>query len=66
MQIFYNKLLPKLKDLVLLACDTDSYFVSVRAKSEEEVLKSIEEIMDLSNLPTSHPMYSEKNKRVPG
>ena len=62
----YYDTLEKCLRPTLLYMDTDSYFLRVRAKSEEEVLEKIRAVMDFSFLPPSHPLYDPSKRFVPG
>ena len=46
--------------------DTDSLILHCKNHSTLEVMKKIAPIMDFSNLPTNHPLFSEDKKQVPG
>ena len=59
-------ILPRLDEAELCAADTDSFMIRVKAKSEEEVFERLSPVLDTSNFPTSHPMYSTASKRLPG
>ena len=66
-KLFYEKLpqCPLIKNIQLLGGDTDSFFLSLTVESNitaNDVLKSLESIVDFSNYPINHPLYSSQNK----
>ena len=67
-KLYYDVLQPRLGvgNIALNMTDTDSFLLTINAKSEEEVLKKLSDVMDFSNFPPSHPLYSAANKKVPG
>jgi hypothetical protein len=61
--IWYNqikRLIPKAR---MLATDTDSFIMCVPGKEPESILKKLSHIMDFSNVPTSHELYSPLRKQ---
>ena len=40
--------------------------IRCRARTEEEVCQRLEAILDTSNFPVDHPMYSTERRRIPG
>ena len=46
--------------------DTDSYILSIMCEDIDKILLSISDELDTSNFPPDHPLYSLKNKKVPG
>ena len=65
---YYRKLIPIFGEgnVSVIMSDTDSFLVSVKASNEAEVLQRLADEMDLSNLPTDHPLFDESVKKVPG
>jgi len=64
---FYYEIVNKLwPDNELVASDTDSIFLNIKAKDIYEDMKGIMEELDTSAYPEDHPLYSEKNKKVIG
>ena len=54
-------------NLSLLFTDTDSLMYSVQDADVEGKLQTIRDSwLDTSNYPPSHPLYSTKNKKIPG
>jgi len=62
---YYFHFKPNLKSMRLIMTDTDSFLFSCQEKSANAYLKN-SNIMDFSNLPKTHPHFSEKNKAVLG
>lgn len=50
----------------LCMTDTDSFIYHIQTKDNVKHLKKFEEMMDFSNLPKDHKLYSESRKRVAG
>ena len=50
----------------LLFTDTDSLCIQVETPNIYDTISDMKEHYDLSNFPADHPMYSIKNKKVPG
>ena len=65
---FYNVLKKYFKDRIsLLYTDTDSFILQITCSDLYEThLPKLQKHFDFSNYPTSHALYSSKNKRVPG
>ena len=64
---WYGVMKPEFKDSVkLLATDTDSFIFSLECKDINQELTKIGQHFDFSNYPSDHPLYSTKNKKVPG
>ena len=66
-QLFYKTLsqCPTIKKIRLLGGDTDSFFLEIRTDmntTRDDVFKSLSRFMDTSNYPSSHPLFSNKNK----
>ena len=53
-------------DLQLSLTDTDSFIFQVKNKTKLDVLSKIGSVMDFSNFPNDHPLYSSNNKKKPG
>ena len=65
--LFYKilKQCPLINNLTLLGGDTDSFFLEIVTEphiTQNHILKNLEEFVDFSNYPSSHPLYSTKNK----
>ena len=52
--------------LKLLFTDTDSFCMQIETPDINDTIRDMEEHYDLSNFPVDHPMYSSKNKKIPG
>ena len=62
---YYYKILPRLggvKMCKVVMSDTDSLILRVHYISKWRCLDALKEIMDFSNYPKNHPLYSETNK----
>ncbi len=66
--LFYKVILPRFppQSVSVVMSDTDSFLLAVDGFDEYEVLSKLECVMDLSNLPRQHPLYSNKSEKVPG
>lgn len=66
--IYYKHLQPAIgfRNLQVIMSDTDSFLVLVKNHSECETMSLISDIMDFSNLPTDHPLYSNLRSKQPG
>ena len=68
--IYYNKLKRHYKDKIsLIYGDTDSFLIKIDGCDdiyEEMARKPLKDIMDFSNLPKEHVLYSDANKGVLG
>lgn len=65
--LMYEVIMPVFKNRVsVLLSDTDSWVLSVPAKSPEHALYKIRMVMDFSNYPPSHPLYSVRAKNKTG
>ena len=53
-------------ELELILTDTDSLMFYVKGMTREELFKRLYAIMDFSNYPIDHPLYSKEVKAVPG
>ena len=65
--LFYKTLkqCPLINDLTLLGGDTDSFFLELVTDphiTQNDILKNLEEFVDFSNYPPTHPLYTCKNK----
>lgn len=65
--LFYSILpsCPLVHNLKLLGGDTDSFFLQATIdhdKTPSDVLHSMKHVVDFSNYPTTHPLYSDDNK----
>ena len=67
-EYWYNYLKPKFDERIELAyTDTDSFIYSVQSEDYyAEIKGNIDRIYDTSNYPHDHPLYSTKNKKIPG
>ena len=68
---YYNKIVPALHPArcVLNMTDTDSLLMTIEcpgAWSKLDIMKRLAFMMDFSNYPTSHPLYDESRRNVPG
>ena len=66
-EFYYHVLVPHFADKIqLLATDTDSFILSLQTDDLTKDFYQLREHFDFSNFPPSHPLYSTKNKAVPG
>ena len=65
---FYEDIQPKFDEnqISVVMSDTDSLILHCNNHSTMEVMRKLAPIMDFSNLPKDHPLYSEVRKQVPG
>ena len=61
---FYNKITPNFEHCKVIFSDTDSLCMEIQTNSKKSPLLKLKDIMDFSNYPQSHPLYSitRKNK----
>ena len=65
--LYYNHIIPETslspisKDLSIMMSDTDSFLFTFKNKTKEQFLKDIEHIMDFSNYPKNHKLFSLAN-----
>jgi hypothetical protein len=63
----YKVMLPLFKDqLSLLFTDTDSLAYEIRSRDPVPELMTIKHLLDTSNYPPDHPLYSKENERSLG
>ena len=48
-----------------LYSDTDSFIISIKGESRNDIIKQLSPYMDLSNYPKDHPLYCNKNEKRP-
>ena len=65
--LFYSTIhsCPLIRKIKLLGGDTDSFFLQLTVdhdKTASDVLNSLKDMVDFSNYPTTHPLYSNDNK----
>lgn len=67
-KLWYQHIVPAFgwKNLHMIFSDTDSFCYSVKGRSPDEVRHALKDVMDFSNLPKHHPLYSEERKKRPG
>ena len=65
---YYEQIQPKFgeKNVSVVMSDTDSLILHCLNQSTFEVMRALEPIMDFSNLPETHPLYSVGKKQIPG
>ena len=63
---FYDVILEKFPGAELILSDTDSLLLKVYTDDLIGALRDIKHLCDFSNLPTTHPLFSEENKDEPG
>jgi hypothetical protein len=69
MQSLYHKeIMPVLGsgNVSIVMSDTDSFLLETKCVNETQIMKSLQHVMDLSNLPTTHPLFDNSRARVPG
>ncbi len=64
--LYYDEIKSRFPTSTLCASDTDSFFVTNPDVSKNEFLSTLKEHIDFSNYPSSHPLFSMDNHRVPG
>jgi len=66
-KVWYRNIRPAFNGKVAtLMSDTDSWAMLFRGKSPDEAVKDLEDIMDFSNYPPSHKLFSSEKKNVIG
>lgn len=65
-QAYYECLKPKLGKCHVVMSDTDSLMIFVRNSKKTDNIKKISSVIDFSNYPPSHELYSLKNKNKLG
>jgi hypothetical protein len=65
-EMYYNFLQPALGDCEVLMSDTDSLMILVRNAEKTDNIKKIRSVMDFSNYPPSHKLYSLSKKNQLG
>jgi hypothetical protein len=66
---YYDFFLPALGgpgQVELVLTDTDSLVLQVSDMSRDEMFERITPIMDFSNYPRDHPLFSDERKAIPG
>ena len=64
-ETFYGPI-QRLSEPRLLFTDTDSFLIHTTNSNSAEEFEKIVDIMDFSNFPSDHPLYSTTNKKVMG
>lgn len=68
-RLFYEHVQPKLggpENVSVMLSDTDSFLLHVRHHSDDDVLRKLAHVMDLSNLPPEHPLFDDSRAKEPG
>ena len=65
-KLYFEVLAPKLNFPELCFTDTDSFCMKVDNISRERMMSILSPIMDFSNYPKNHDLYSDAVKAVPG
>lgn len=68
MRLYYEHLQPAvgLGNITTVMSDTDSFLVCIQGKDADAFLKSLGDVMDFSNYPADHPLFSDAAKKLPG
>lgn len=66
--IYYDHILENLgvDNVKLCLTDTDSVMLDIKNYTRKEIWDRLEHIMDFSNYPKNHLLYSECRKKIPG
>lgn len=66
--LYYKHLQPAVgfHNLQMIMSDTDSFLVLVKNHSEDRVMSLIQDVMDFSNLPPTHALFSAERSKQPG
>lgn len=65
--LFYKVIKPTFDSkATILVSDTDSYVLAVSSPSVDAAITKLKSVMDTSNYPKDHPLYSGERARVPG
>jgi hypothetical protein len=65
-QTYYDIIKPNLEHCEILMSDTDSFLLAVTTREKTNNLEKIKHILDFSNYPQSHNLYSANNKNMLG
>ena len=68
-RLYYDTIQPRfgVENTELLMTDTDSFLMKITSKlSRTECMRMLEDVMDFSNYPPSHPLFSEKRAKELG
>ena len=65
--LFYSGIQPLFPSGVsMLVTDTDSFLIAVRAANSQAALRTMSPLMDFSNLPSDHKLFTEDRKFLTG
>lgn len=64
--VYYNEIQKKIPGVRLLMTDTDSFVMVVPGSTPEKALEKINHLMDYSNLPSDHELFTLKRKQEIG
>lgn len=67
-QLYYSDIQPALGvgNVSVVMSDTDSFLLSVKGHTQDQIMDKLAHIMDFSNFDPKHRLYSPERKRVPG
>ncbi len=67
-QHFYDHIQPVfgIGNIGVVMSDTDSFLFAANISCSEWALKQLDDVMDFSNFPKDHPLFSNERKKVPG
>ena len=68
-KLYYETIQPRfgIENVEVLMSDTDSFLLKLRTHlSEDECVQQLHDIMDTSNYPSSHPLYSREREKALG
>jgi hypothetical protein len=65
-QQYYEHIQPKLKTCEVLFTDTDSLAIAIFSKNKTDGVKKMRKIIDFSNYPKNHQLYSSKRANTLG
>lgn len=62
----YDVVMERMPQAQLCATDTDSFFYHIPGFKEDQVFEMLQDTLDTSNFPVTHPLYDSSRKKVPG
>ena len=65
-KFYYDVIVKLYPDAEVCYMDTDSMFLNIKTDDVYKDLEQIKAYLDTSDYPKDHPLYSVKNKKVPG
>lgn len=61
-KVFYEEIRSNIPSASVCMSDTDSWILKLPGKTVEDAIQPISHIFDFSNIPSSHPWFTEAKK----